>query len=207
MRAQPLQNLRGLAQAETGHDQPVELDIERVEARGVAGLGGGLLVAQVAVERLARRGADVARHLARDLDLDGAADHQPFAHVRGRDLGDERPVLRLDRDQTLVGQPVDRGRDREPRHVQTLAERNLVDGRARLQGAAEDRLLHVGIDHVGLRAAALAAVGGGCGRFHRGPAFFVSTARLGEASMSGRDDKAPLSQYCVELPAVPEDFP
>ena len=78
---------------------------------------------------------------AGDLGLDRAPRHHPLQHVVEPDAGDVGALLRLDQHQALVGEAVDRGGHRQARHAEALAERGLVDRRARRQLAADDRLL------------------------------------------------------------------
>ena len=164
----------------------VEGDVELEEAVEVRSRDRRLLVAEVARQRLARLGGKAARRLGGHLRLDRPARHHPLQHVIEADARDVGPPLRLDPQQPLVGEPVDRGVHRQTRDAEAQAERGLVDRRAREQLAADDRLLEGEVHLVGLRQSHAARARLVQGRLHRAP------VRLPSPSSAAARSRRPL---------------
>ena len=156
MRAQAVEDLAAAPQPETRGQRLVKLDVERVEDLAVVRLHRLALAGEARRERREPLAVEAARRFGGDLAFERVTDKQPLAHVVDGDARDERAVLRLDHHQLFEGEPAHRRRDGKTRDGQPFAQSRLVDWRARLQGARQDRLLQLAIDVLGLVVDALA---------------------------------------------------
>jgi hypothetical protein len=88
-----------------------------------------------------------------DLDLDCPACGRPLHDVVELDLGDVGAALRLNQDESLIGEAINRRRHRQARYAETGAELVFVDRRCRQEFAGDDGPLEREIDLVGPRQA------------------------------------------------------
>jgi hypothetical protein len=117
-----------LGELHLAEDDVVELQVALVEALLVVDLGGGALVAHVALQGLDQFGAVILRDDPHGLRLQRLADQHVFDHIGDADQRDRRAALRQDVHQALGLQPRQGLGHREAGDAEPLAERALVEG-------------------------------------------------------------------------------